>query len=95
MNQDGLFSKKLTTYRGLVNRDGAYILDYDDLSYAVRPFFEFADYSEKHDETPEKYTTGEDFNDALLWSPSHCIKSFDYNRPKVAAPIIGIIGAQS
>ena len=92
VDKDGLYSKKYTTFRGFNNVDGAYVDDYVALKYQVRPFFEFANYTESHDGTASAYNQGWDYFSALQWSPSHCLKSFDYNRPKVSSPIIGIIG---
>ena len=95
VDQDGLYSKKYTTYRGFDNVDGAYNIHWDYLKNVVRDFFIWSDYSEKHNVTPEEYDPGWDFYNAMFWSPSHCLKTFDFNRPKVSSPIIGIIGAQS
>jgi len=95
VDQEGLTSKKYTTFRAFTNVDDAYQVDWVPQEPLLQPMFTFANYTEKHDKVAEDYDPGFDYFSMQYWSPSHCIKQFDYNRPKVSSPIIGIIGAQS
>ena len=41
------------------------------------------------------YNIAEDYHGPKIYTPSHCIKSFDYDRPKQVSPYVAIIGTQT
>lgn len=54
--------------------------------------YTYANYSENHDKIPEDYSVGWDWHGPQFYAPSHCLKTFDFNRPKASAPLIAVIG---
>jgi len=48
-----------------------------------------------HKECGVEYDIADDFNGPKIYTPSHCIKSFDYNRPKQMSPYVAMIGTQT
>ena len=54
--------------------------------------YTYANYSEKHDKIPEDYSVGWDWHGPQFYAPTHCLKTFDFNRPKASAPLIAVIG---
>ena len=57
--------------------------------------FIYVDYYDKNSKDPAEYLTRFDLHMVDDYTPGHCMKEFDYNRPKMFAPEIAIIGAQS
>ena len=55
--------------------------------------FKYANYTERHDTSD--YSVGWDWNGPQLYSPSHCLKQFDYDSPKQSSPLIAVIGNQT
>ena len=73
VTQEGLYSKKYTTFKGINNVDGVYNVDYDDLNPYLQPMFSFADYYNRHDGPDEPYEVSWDYNSPQFWAPTHCI----------------------
>ena len=98
-DQKGMLNKKWVAFPGLANLGGYWSdsTDGDDwMNYNVRPFYTYANYSERHhDHIPEDYDVAYDWRGPQFYAPSHCLKTFDFNRPKVSSPLIAVIGNQT
>ena len=47
------------------------------------------------DSNPIDYQLQYDWYGPQFWSPSHCIKTFSWYRPRTASPILAFIGQQN
>jgi len=65
------------------------------LNAAVRPLTAFADKCDDKGGCGLDYDIAYDYHGPKIFAPSHCIKSFDYNRPKQVSPYVAIIGTQT
>ena len=56
----------------------------------------YSDYTEHHNkDNCRDYDTAWDWMGPQFFAPSQCLKTYSWNRPKIASPLIGIIGEQS
>lgn len=93
-----MLDKKGIAYPGVVNVNGTWwpSTDYNYVYNALNiPFTIFGNYSEKNNHDPANYQMEYDWQGPQFYSPSHCLRNFDYMRPKAASPVIGIIGNQT
>lgn len=76
--------------------DSNYWIDDDDYINAyLQTFTLFSNKTDDREKLPQDYDAGRDYHGPKVFSPTHCIKTFDFNRPKQMAPYIAIIGTQS
>ena len=66
------------------------------LNDRVRPLACYSDYNDKHDE-PNcwEYDAAWDWRGPQFYAPTQCLKTYSWNKPKIASPLMGVIGAQS
>ncbi len=91
-----MLGKKELTYTALRQQeDGTFDNDSDWVNPMLRPLTIFADKPDSHNPDPADYDLGYDYHGPLIYIPSQCVKTFDFNRPKQPSNQIAIIGRQS
>ena len=55
----------------------------------------WSNYTAYDNPDPTKFDIGRDWFGAQFYGPGHCIRTTDYDHPKVSSPDIAIIGTQS
>ena len=105
VDEEGMLRKKGFAMPGIpMDEHGVWTSDKVDdhaashkINKFVRPFAEFADYTGfgKFYSDPEDYNVGYDYTGPQMYAPSHCMRSFDYNKPGKSSPLIAIIGKET
>ena len=99
-DQTGMLAKKTPSFPGVGYENGYWQNSTAGdtwLNNHVRPFFNYSDYIDDHNKKEETgtYDVGYDKKGPQFYAPSHCLKTFDWNRPKRSSPIIAIIGTET
>ena len=83
VDQEGMLDKKKVSMLGIGKQPnglwGNSTHENDFVDLKVRPFFEWANYTEAHD--PEKYEMSWDWSGPQFWTPSQCLKTFSWQTP--------------
>ena len=93
-----MFKKKYIVYPG-VPQNGMGSWDHntdncDLLNDKVSALTCYSDYFERHDpDVCTDYDVANDWYGPQFFAPTQCLKTYSWNKPKVASPLIGIIGA--
>ena len=95
-----MLSKKYWSNLGVPPTDTLGVWPQGQTSPAVindktRPLACYANYTDNHHAECYDYDIGWDYYGPQFFAPTQCIQVYSWNRPKVASPIIGIIGEQS
>ena len=99
-DQSGMLAKKGPVFLGVGNKDGKWAQNTSEDDWVddkVHDMFEWANYTEKHNagKTPFEYDISWDWHGPQFWAPSHCLKTFSWQRPRKPSPLIGLIGPKS
>ena len=99
VDQEGMFKKKYIVYPGVPMKGlGTWYTNtknVDELSARVVGLACYSDYFDKHDpDDCRAYDTALDWKGPQFFAPSQCLKTYSWNKPKIASPLIGIIGTQ-
>ena len=101
-DEAGMYKKKWTVYLGAQpNGIGTWYQNNDHSSWAdekVRPFFCYSNYfdtKKDHKGDCMDYSIGNDWRGPTFFAPSQCLKTYSWNKPKVASPLIATIGEEN
>ena len=93
-----MFKKKYIVYPGVPqNGLGSWDHNTDNcnlLNDKVSALTCYSGYYERHDpDICTDYDVANDWMGPQFYAPSHCLKTYSWNKPKVSSPLIGVIGA--
>lgn len=98
VDQEGMLQKKHVAFPGVPNFEGTWQGSTSKDSWMndrVRPFFDWADYYEKHNGPGPNYDVAWDWYGPQFYAPSQCIKLTSWGHPKKSSPLIAVIGSQT